>query len=299
MSTITATLASIRAMPTARLGILMMLTGMLLFSINDAIGKWMVASYSVWQVLVLRSIGALLVLLPFLWRRGFQVLLQVDRPGAQILRVVFSTVEVICFYWAVYYLPLADVMTYWLAAPIYVAAMSPFLLGERVGPVRWTAIICGFIGVLVALEPSRASLSPAAAISIVGSLTFALMMITGRTLRGTPDITLVFWQILGGGLAGLVIAPLTWVNPAPTDLLLLGLLGVIAMLAHTCVNRALKLADANAVAPYQYTQLVWAIALGWFVFAEVPRPAMLLGSAIIVAAGLFIFFRERRVALRG
>lgn len=279
----------------AQIGVLMMLVGMALFSLNDALGKWLVASHSVGQVLLLRSLAALVVLLPFLWSFGFARLVRIERPGLQALRVVFSTVEVFCFYLAVRELPLADVMTFWLAAPIYVAAVSPFLLGERVGPRRWLAVGIGFLGVLLALTPSGAVSGTATLAAIVGSGCFAAMVVTGRTLRGTPDTALVFWQVVGAALAGAVAAPLTWTQPTPFDWGLLSLLGVVAMLGHICVTRALKLADAALVAPLQYTLLPWAILLGWLFFADVPAPAMLAGGTIIVAAGLILLLPERRM----
>ncbi len=281
--------------PTA-VGIAMMLLGMMLFSLNDAVGKWLVATYSVGQVLLLRSAAALLILAPFLWRNRLPQLWRVEKPGVQALRAVLSTAEVFCFYWAVRFLPLADVMTFWLAAPICVAALSPFLLGERVGPVRWLAIAIGFIGVLIALAPSGDLHAGATLVAMAGTLCFALMMITGRSLKGTPDVTLVFWQLIGALAVGLVLAPITWVAPSSPDFALLGTFGVVAMLAHLCVNRALKLADAAVVAPFQYTLLPWAVLLGWLFFGDVPRIDMLVGGAIIVAAGLTIFLRERRRA---
>ena len=282
----------------ARLGIAVMLLAMFMFTLNDVMGKWLVATYSVGQVLLIRSLAALVILAPFLWRIGLRPLIDVERPGMQALRVVMSSAEVFCFYFAVITLPLADVMTYWLAAPIYVAAMSPFLLGERVGWRRWTAIMIGFVGVLVALQPSAATLTAPALISILGSFCFAFMMLSGRALRGTPDTTLVFWQLLGAGVLGLAVAPFGWVTPSGFDFALLALLGLVAMVAHMCVNRALKLADAATVSPFQYTLLFWAILFGWLVFGAVPRPAMLAGAAIIVAAGLFIFLREQRAKAR-
>lgn len=278
------------------IGVLLMLVGMFLFSLNDAMGKWLVASYGVGQVLLIRSVAALVVLAPFLWMFGPGRLFTLERPKVQAMRVVFSTAEVFCFYVAVRELPLADVMTYWLAAPIYVAALSPFLLGERVGPIRWTAIAIGFVGVLVALTPSGEVSLFATATAMVGSLCFALMVITGRTLRRTPDTALVFWQLVGAGAAGLVLAPFEWAPPGSIDWMLLGLLGVVAMGAHLCVNRALKLADAALVAPLQYTLLPWAIILGWLFFADLPNALMLTGGAIIIGAGLLLLIRERQAA---
>ncbi len=281
----------------AQLGVLLMLLGMALFSLNDALGKWLVATHSVGQVLLIRSLAALIVLLPFLWSFGAARLVRVERPGLQALRVVFATAEVFCFYFAVRDLPLADVMTFWLAAPIYVAAVSPFLLRERVGPRRWLAVGLGFLGVLLALTPSAmvsGTVSGTATLAaIAGSGCFAAMVVTGRTLRGTPDTALVFWQVVGAGLAGAAAAGLAWTQPTPFDWGLLSLLGVVAMLAHICVTRALKLADAALVAPLQYTLLPWAILLGWLFFGDVPGPAMLAGGAIIVAAGLILLLPER------
>jgi drug/metabolite transporter (DMT)-like permease len=281
-------------LPAAQLGVLLMLVGMAMFALNDALGKWLVESHSVGQVLLIRSLAALVVLLPFLWSFGFARLLRIERPGLQALRVVFSTAEVFCFYLAVRELPLADVMTFWLAAPIYVAAVSPFLLGERVGPRRWLAVAIGFLGVLLALTPSGSVSVTATLAAIIGSSCFAAMVITGRTLRGTPDTALVFWQLVGAGLAGAVAAPLTWTQPTGFDWGLLGMLGVVAMVAHICVTRALKLADAALVAPLQYTLLPWAILLGWLFFGDVPGRAMLAGGAIIILAGLLVLLPERR-----
>lgn len=279
----------------ALMGVALMLLGMFLFSANDVLGKWLVSTYSVGQVLLIRSAVALVVLVPFLWRVGLASLIRIERPGLQVVRMVLSAAEVACFYAAVRHMPLADAMTYWLAAPIYVAALSPLLLGERVGWRRWSAITVGFVGVIVALEPSSATLSTSAAYALAGSLSFALMMVTGRSLRGTPDAALVSWQIVGALVFGAVVAPAEWVPPTGPDFLLLGLLGIVSMGAHVCVNRSLKLAPAVTVTPFQYTLLLWAIIFGWTVFGDVPRPAVMAGGAIIVAAGLYIFFREQKL----
>lgn len=299
MTTAPARFSSASISSAARSGVLLMLLGMLMFSLNDVMGKWLVSTYSVGQVVFIRSIAALIVLAPFLWFNGPAKIVQVDRPWLQAARVFLSTAEVFAFYFAVVYLPLADVMTYWLAAPIYVAAVSPFVLKEPVGWRRWTAIVVGFVGVVIALEPSSQALTPQAIISILGSMFFAFMLLLGRSLRGTPDTTLVFWQIVGAGLAGLVAVSFEWTPVSLRDLVLLALLGVVAMLAHVLVNRALKVADAATVAPLQYTMLFWAIVFGWLVFGDVPRISMLVGSGFIIASGLFIFFREQQLKRQG
>lgn len=276
-----------------------MLLGMVLFALNDAMGKWLVASYGLGQVILIRSIAALLVLAPFLWMAGRKPIVEAERPWLQTARVVFSTLELFCFYYAVMYLPLADVMTYWLAAPIYVAAAAPFLLGEKVGWRRWTAIAIGFVGVIITLEPSSAMFTAPAIISIIGTAAFAFMMLSGRSLRSTPDKTLVLFQTGGAAVAGLLFAPLDWTPlNSVTEVLLLGLLGIVAMTAHILVNRALKISDAATVAPLQYTLLLWAVVFGWWFFGEVPRLTMIIGAALIVGSGLFIFFREQQLKKR-
>lgn len=275
-------------------GILMMLLGILLFSLNDVMGKWLVATYTVGQVLLLRSAAALLVIVPFVVKQGVQRTLRPERPGLQLLRVALGSCEVALFYWAVSYLPLADTMTLWLAAPVWAVVLAALLLGERVDAGRWVAVVAGFAGVAIALNPSGQSLSLPAIIALVGSFSFAAMMITGRQLRGTPDVTLVFWQTLGALLMGVVLLPFGWVTPTLADLGLLGLLGIVAMVAHICVTRSLKLAEASVVVPYQYTLIVWALVFGWFVFGDWPTPAMLFGAALIIAAGLALLVLERR-----
>ncbi len=280
--------------PAAIAGIGLMLGGIFLFALNDALGKWLIATYSVGQLLLIRSIAALIVLAPFIWREGCDAFRVPPRPFVQILRVVFSTLEVACFYWALAYLPLADVMTYYLAGPIYVTAISATLLREPVDWRAWVAVIVGFCGVILALRPSTATLTPAALVAIAGSFSFSLLMICTRMVHGTSDIVLVTTQTVGALVFGAVIAPVTWVALTWRDGALLVLLGIVAMVAHVCVNRSLKLASASVVVPYQYTMIVWAVLLGYLVFGDIPNMATLVGAAIIIAAGIYIFVREQK-----
>lgn len=293
--------ASSPASGTARLGVMLMLLGMAMFSLNDVLGKWLVATYSVSQLMLIRSAAAMLVLTPFLWRMGWRQLINVDRPKLHFLRSALYAFEASAFYFAVAYMPLADAMTYWLAAPIYVAALSPLLLREKVGWRRWTAIIIGFVGVVIALEPSKDTFTLPALIALAGSLAFSVAMVLGRSLRAAPDTTLVFWQMGAAVIfAGVwcLADPSGWAPVSGTGLGLLSLLGVVAMSAHMLVNRSLKLADAATVVPLQYTLLLWAVVFGWMFFGDLPRPAMLIGAGFIVASGLFIFFREQQLKRR-
>jgi drug/metabolite transporter (DMT)-like permease len=133
-------------------------------------------------------------------------------------------------------------------------------------------------------------------IAVAGSFTFSLLMICTRMVRGTADIVLITTQTAGALVFGLAVAPFTWVALDARDSGLLILLGVTGMGAHVCINRALKLAPASVVVPYQYTTIFWAILLGFLVFGDVPRADMLTGAAVIIAAGIYIFVREARTA---
>ena len=278
-------------------GIGLMLLATLMFSLNDVLGKWLVASYSVGQILFLRSIAALLMLSPFIWRAGWAAFRDAPRPVLQALRALFATTEVACFYLSVWYLPLADAMTFYLASPIYVTAMSPILLGEKVGPFRWTAVLVGFVGVLIALGPSAGSLGTGSLIALAGSFIYALSLVLTRKVKETPNAVLATTQSLGSLAFGAIAAPLTWAPVASaTHYLLLMVLGAVSIAAIVCVNHSLRLAPASVVVPYQYTLIVWAIVFGFAAFGDVPGTHTIVGAAIIVVSGLVIFLREQRLA---
>ena len=294
-----------RALSATTLGILSMLLAVLMFSLNDVMGKWLASTFWVGQLLLLRGVAALAVLGLIILRAGWRVALDVSRPGVMAVRMGLTGCEVASFYYAVKYMPLGDAITFWMAAPIYVAALSPVLLGEKVGWRRWTAIGVGFLGVLIALGPAFDAQPQAVAVALFGSLCFGLMMITGRQLRASDGLALVFWPTLastlfGGGmiLYGLAQGASGWVAPGATDYFLLALLGLVALAAHYFTNKSLILADAAAVTPYQYTLLVWAMIFGWLFFGETPHLPMLAGAALIVASGLYIFFREQQLGKR-
>ena len=276
-------------------GILLMLAGDFMFALNDAMGKWLVASFSVGQVVLIRSIGAFIVLGPMIANQGTDKLFRMERPLLQLLRVVATTVDTGMFYAAVVYLPLADVMSFYMAGPIYVAALSHLLLGEKVGWRRWLAILVGFCGVLVILKPSSAAFSLSSAFALIGSIAFAFAIILNRRLRGTSDTTLVTWQTIGTLIVGGVLAIGAWRTPSALDLGAMLLLGLVSCAAHLMITRALKLAPASTLAPLHYTLLLWAVVFGLVFFGDVPGPRILIGSAIVVFAGLFIFHRQKVV----
>ena len=246
-------------------GIGLMLLSIFMFSFGDALGKFMVATYSVGQLMWLRACAALLVLFPLIWRQRAEFK-RIERPWLQLLRVLLSTLEVAAFFLATVYLPLADVITYYLASPIFVTALSGIVLGEHVGWRRWTAILIGFCGVLIALRPSTQTVSWPAMIALGGSLSFALLMLITRSLRSTPDIVLTTTQFGGTFLLGALMSPIGWVTPTLGSLGLFAAAGVTSVIALLCINRSLKLAPASVVVPYQYSMIVWAVIFGFIVW---------------------------------
>jgi drug/metabolite transporter (DMT)-like permease len=278
---------------TARLaGIGLMLLSVFMFSFGDALGKFLVATYAVGQLLWVRACAALILLAPAIWRHRAEFI-RMERPWLQLVRVILSTLEVAAFFLATVYLPLADVVTYYLACPIFVTALSAIVLRERVGWRRWTAILIGFAGVLIALRPSAQTISWPAMIALGGSLSFSILMLITRSLRATPDIVMATSQFTGTFLLGALMSPFGWVAPSAASLAMFAVAGVISISALLCVNRSLKLAPASVVVPYQYSMIVWAVMFGIIVFGDVPSPATILGAAIIIGAGLYIFLRER------
>jgi drug/metabolite transporter (DMT)-like permease len=245
---------------------------------------------------LIRSTLTLILLSPFIWYAGRAAFANAPRPGLQLLRIVFSSAEVAMFFWAVSYLPLADTTTFYLAGPIYVTALSVLLLRERVGWRRWTAVLIGFAGVVIALRPSSSSFTLPALIALSGSVIYALVMITTRALRETNDITLMTTYFIGAVAFGAATVPFGWVTPAPRDILFFCGVACANILAQFCVIRSLKRASASVVVPYQYTLIIWSVVFGWQMFGELPDAYTIGGAAIIVAAGLYIFWRERVVA---
>jgi drug/metabolite transporter (DMT)-like permease len=270
-----------------------MLAGVGIFSINDALGKWLVANYSVGELLLIRSAAALLVMIPFLRNAGVAAFVAAPRPPLQVARIVVSAIEVALFFWAVSYLPLADASTFYLATPIYVTVLSVIVLAERTGWRRGLAVAVGFAGVVLALRPSAASFTLPALIAVSGSLFFAVLLIMTRLLRNTAQMVLISGQLISTLVFGAVMTPFGWAAPSLLDFALLVLFGVLSVAALACVNHALKLAPASVVVPYQYTTILWAIVLGYAVFGDVPDLFMLAGAAIIIAAGLYIFWLEQ------
>lgn len=173
------------------MGILLMLLGMFLYVSNDVLGKWLVATYTVGQILLLRSTTGFLLLVPSIVKHGVSNVARPKRPGLHVVRTILLTGEVAAFYWAASLLPLADVVTFYMATPIFVAALAGPLLKEKLDWQRWVAILLGFAGVVISLRPSSSTLAWPTLIAIGGCFVFSLSLIVTRTLREAPVLCLL------------------------------------------------------------------------------------------------------------
>jgi S-adenosylmethionine uptake transporter len=279
---------------TAGLGVVLYLVGVGLFAINDALGKWLVADYGVGQLMMLRSIGAIIVLAPMILKLRVNV---IDRRqhGLQVLRILVAAIDTFAFYYATRFMPLADVMTFYMATPLIVTALSAPLLGEKVERFRWIAVLIGFVGVLIALRPSPQMFSLAAPLALFGAVMFALSQTITRELRGIHWLPLVFWQFVGGGLIGAVTVPWAWTTPSLFDLGLMALVGVVSMFCFIFIVRALAMARAAVLAPLQYSAILWAAIMGWQIWRDAPTWPIIVGNAIIIGSGLYVAARGKMV----
>lgn len=280
----------------AGLGIACAIAGLCCMSVMDACAKWLGEGYAVSQIILARNgVGAVLVLLVVLARGRGLGILRAQRIGLLALRVVCSLAAGFLFFTGLRHLPLADAFAIAFTAPLFITALSMPLLGEHVGMRRWAAVVVGFAGVLVVIQPGTTSFRPEALLPLAAALSYALTMLLSRRL--TRDMTtsaIVFWSSLGAALAALTLMPSQWTTPGPADLALFLFMGLIGTLGMLLITEGYRFAPAAVVAPFDYSALLWAILLDWMIWAHLPGPHVWLGSAILIASGLYILHRETR-----
>ena len=274
-------------------GIGLMLLSISMFSFGDALGKFLVSTYAVGQLLWLRACAALLLLAPFIWRNR-AAFMQLERPWLQLVRVVLSTLEVAAFFLATVYLPLADVITYYLAGPIFVTALSALVLGEHVGWRRWSAIVAGLVGVLLILKPDASGfLDPWLLLPLLCCFMYAAYLIATRLVsRSDTPATSFFYTGVAGAAIATLIGPFYWTNLDGWDKAWMGVLCITGMSGHYLVIRAYELLDASAAQPITYLSLVYASLFGVLLYGESLTWNIIAGSVIVVGAGIFTVWRE-------
>jgi drug/metabolite transporter (DMT)-like permease len=273
-------------------GIGLMVLAILLFTVMDTLGKDLTGRYPVPQVVWARYFFQLALMMLLIPRVGIMALVRTARPGIQVWRGLLLAASTLCLIGAISFVPLADAYTITFTAPLLVTVFSTPLLGERVGWRRWSAVLAGFAGVLIVIRPGFGATHLALALPLITALGFALYQILTRKVSAVPGespLAMLFYLACVGTAIMTALVPFFWQEVAPVDWLAMTAMGG---LGHLILIRALTIAPASLLAPFVYSQIVWALALGYLVFGDVPDRWMLVGCCVIVASGLYVFYRE-------
>jgi drug/metabolite transporter (DMT)-like permease len=274
-------------------GILFMIGASVLFALANAIAKWQVAIYPVGEVMFFRSFVSLVacaaVILPF---NGIAVF-ATQRPRDHIARGLSQSISQTCTVIAFWLMPLAGAIAIIFSAPLFAALLSIIFLKERAGPARWTALLAGFFGVLVVTNPGWDSVTVGALFALANAVMYGSVTVAVRGMTKTESTnTLLMWQMLTIAICHsfLLLFGFRW--PTTADAAMFILSGVVWAGGQYLWTQALLLAPTTAVSPFYYLLLVWAMAIGYLVWGEVPSIGLLVGSGIVVASGLFLLWHE-------
>ncbi|MEQ8397968.1 DMT family transporter [Thalassobaculum sp.] len=281
-------------------GIILILIANLGFAGMDAVSKTLVVDYPVAQILWVRYAFFAAFATALSLRSGGPLAgLRSQRPALNVLRAVILLAEIACFVVAFRYLPLAETHSIAAVYPLIITALSAVVLGEFVGPRRWAAVAVGFVGVVVILRPGLGVFNPAALIPLAGAALFAVYQIMTKVVarRDSMVTILLYTGWIGFALTSLT-GPFYWTPPDLKGWILLPIAGFMGVVGHLLLIKALELAPASVLQPFNYTLLVWATAVGFLVFGDLPDTVTVLGAGIVVASGLYTWWRERVRAKR-
>jgi drug/metabolite transporter (DMT)-like permease len=302
------------------LGIVSLSAGIAVFAVQDVIVKLLSGAYPVHEMVVVRGLVGIVVLAALVaFEGGGLRSLASERPWALTARGFVMFLAYLCYYMGLAVLPMASLSALFFTGPLYITMLSVVVLGEHVGPRRWTAVLVGFLGVLVMVQPGSEVFSWASLFGLAAGLFYAFAAVMARTLgRGERASIMSFY---GNGvilLSGIALAAVFgsgefaaeehtnfafllrgWAMPNVRDFLLLAACGVLAATGLTLLAQGYRVAPANAVAPFEYTALIWAALYGWIFWRDFPSPITMLGMAIVVAAGLYVLYREGKAGERG
>ncbi len=283
------------ALPAALKGSFWMLGSALLFVVMASLVKFLGQGMHPVQVAFFRSLTGLFIIVPLIARSGMGGF-KTTRPRLHLARGICGSLGMMCGFYAFTYLPLADATAISFARALFLVPLAIVILSEVVGLRRWAATLVGFLGVLIILRPSG-STDPAALVAVAHALFVALALTCVKLLSRTDQaLTLLLYSGLIGTVMTAIPTVLLWHPPTLEEYLLLGLMGLVGLAAHNCLVRAYAEADATALAPLDYTRLLFATAAGFLFFADIPDLWTILGAAIIVASTLYITIREARVS---
>ena len=287
-------------------GVLYLCLGVLVFSVQDAIIKRVSGGYALTEVVFIRSCVAAPILLALVQRESGWRAIFSSSLGLLTLRATIMFGAYTAYYMAFPALPLADAVALYFTVPLFVTALAGPFLGERTNWRVWLAVLLGFAGVMVMLQPGSGLFEPAALLSLLAAALYGMAMLMARKFGDTLSASVMaFYQngvfMVGAGLAALALHGLgvvraehpslsflvrPWVMPSLTDGLLIAACGVVAAVGIMLLTNAYRVARASTVTPFEYTGILWAPMWGFLFFSEVPRATTLAGAAVIVVAGL-------------
>lgn len=282
-----------------RLGIWLMIATTLVFSVQDGISRHLASEYNVYMVLMVRYwfFAAFVITIAARARGGIFATARTTQPVLQAFRALLLVAEIAVTVEAFVRLGLVETHAIFISYPLLIAALSGPILGETVGWRRWTAVGIGFVGVLIILQPGITVFQPAAIIPLIAALMFALYgLLTRYAARRDSAATSFFWTGTVGAL-GITAVGLFYLEPmSKSDWLWMAALCVTGVLGHWLLIKCYEVAEASAVQPFAYLQLVFASSIGILIFDESLRPNVAVGGAVVVMAGLFTLWRARTKA---
>lgn len=280
-----------------RLGIMLMIATTMVFAAQDGISRLMAENYPVLMIVMIRYWFFSLFVMALAARKagGLRQAARTSQLPMQIFRGALLAIEICIMIVAFHRLGLVETHAVFVSYPLLVAALSGPILGESVGWRRWSAIGVGFIGVMIVLRPGAGVFTLDALLPFIAALMFALYgLMTRYVSRKDSSATSFFWTGVTGGVLMTAIGIWSWTPMTPTDMLWMGALCMTGALGHYLLIRAYEVAEASAVQPFAYFQLMFVSIIGMIFFNETVRANVAIGAVIVVAAGLFTLWRERR-----
>jgi drug/metabolite transporter (DMT)-like permease len=280
-----------------RSGIYLMVFTMLVFAMQDGISRHLAGEYNVIMIVMIRFwfFAAFVIAISARQTGGLNAAAATKQPFLQASRGVLLAAEVCVMVAAFTYLGLIESLAIFAANPLIVAALSGPILGEYVGPRRWAAIGIGFIGIMVILQPGMGVFSPYALIAVVSAIMFAVYsLLTRYASRQDDAATSFFWTGTAGCVFMTIVGVWFWEPMIARDWVWMGILCMTGAGGHYCLIKVYEIAEASAVQPFAYLQLVFASFIGIYVFNEVVELNVLIGAIIVVGAGVFTLMRAQK-----
>ena len=271
-------------------GIVLILLAHIAFTTMDTTNKWLTASYPVGQIVWAFYLGFAAAAA----QGGVGAALRTRYRALQVLRAALLPINMVCVVLALGLLPMAEVMAVGISYPLMITVLSALVLKEDVGPRRWAAVLVGFAGVLLILRPGAAVFNPASLLILAAAALFAVYQILTKILGRTDrPVTLTLYTALVGAVLTSAVAPFDARLPDATGLALLALSAAAGTIGHSLVIQALESTPASVLQPFNFVQMVWATLAGYLVFGEIPDAVTMAGASIVVASGLYVWWRER------